>query len=309
MTSRALVIGEALIDVVERDGATVGEHVGGSPLNVAVGLGRLQRGVDFLTHIGDDEHGRRIADHVTSSGVNLVAGSVSAEKTPVAHASLDASGAATYTFDLTWQLSGTPEVSPPTVVHTGSIATVLEPGCRAVAALLDTYRVSATVSFDPNVRTDLITDDNLARERIERLVAKSDVVKASDEDLRWLEPGVEPEEVARRWLSAGPSLVAVTRGGDGALAVSQAGAVSVPARRVQVVDTVGAGDSFMTGLLDALWSLGLLGAENRHALQAITTDQMHSALGAATLNSALTVAKAGAQLPDRAALDAAGSRV
>jgi fructokinase len=309
VTNRALVIGEALIDVVERDGATVGEHVGGSPLNVAIGLGRLQRGVDFLTHIGDDEHGRRIADHVTSSGVNLVAGSVSAEKTPVAHASLDASGAATYTFDLTWRLSGTPEVGPPTVVHTGSIATVLEPGCRAVAALLDTYRVSATVSFDPNVRTDLITDDNLARERIERLVAKSDVVKASDEDLRWLEPGIEPEDVARRWLSAGPSLVAVTRGGDGAVAVSQAGTVSVPARRVQVVDTVGAGDSFMTGLLDALWSLGLLGAENRHALQAITTDQMHSVLGAATLNSALTVAKAGAQLPDRAALDAAGSRV
>jgi fructokinase len=305
VTHRALVIGEALIDIVERGGQVTGEHVGGSPLNVAVGLARLERGVDFLTHIGDDEHGRRIGDYVTSAGATLVAGSVSAEHTPVARARLDAAGAATYTFDLTWQLSGTPEVSPPLVVHTGSIATVLEPGCRAVAALLDTYRVSATVTFDPNVRTDLIADANLARDRIERLVAKSDVVKASDEDLRWLAPGVEPEEVARRWLSAGPSIVAVTKGGAGAFAVSQAGAVSVPARAVEVVDTVGAGDSFMTGLLDALWSLGLLGGENRHALRTISTEQLHSVLTAAALNSALTVGRAGADLPDRATLDAA----
>ncbi|AQA02197.1 carbohydrate kinase [Mycobacterium sp. MS1601] len=309
MASRALVIGEALIDVVERGGAVVGEHVGGSPLNVAVGLGRLQRDVDFLTHIGDDPRGRRIGEYVTSSGVTLVPGSVSAAHTPVAHAQLDDTGAATYTFDLTWELSGTPEVGPPLVVHTGSIATVLEPGCRAVAALLDTYRVSATVSFDPNVRTALITDDNLARDRIERLVAKSDVVKASDEDLRWLAPDVEPEEVARRWLAAGPALVAVTKGGDGAFAVSQAGAVTVPARTVDVVDTVGAGDSFMTGLLDALWSLGLLGADNRAALRAVDADQLRTVLEAAVLNSALTVAKAGADLPDRATLDAAASRV
>jgi fructokinase len=307
--SRALVIGEALIDVVERGGAVVGEHVGGSPLNVAVGLARLERGVDFLTHIGDDDRGHRIADYVRASGAVLVAGSVSAQKTSVALARLDDTGAATYTFDLDWRLSGTPEVGPPVVVHTGSIASVLDPGCLAVAALLDTYRVSATVTFDPNVRTDLIEDDDLARERIERLVAKSDVVKASDEDLRWLAPDVEPEELARRWLSAGPSLVAVTRGGDGAFAVSESGTVTLPARTVDVVDTVGAGDSFMTGLLDALWSLDLLGADKRRGLRAITGDQMQTVLGAAILNAALTVAQAGAQLPDRATLDAAASRV
>ncbi|WP_197378541.1 carbohydrate kinase family protein [Mycolicibacterium mengxianglii] len=306
--SRALVIGEALIDVVERDGAVTGEHVGGSPLNVAVGLARLERDVDFLTHIGDDERGHRIAEYVTSAGATLVPGSVSAKRTPVARALLDAAGAATYTFDLTWELSGTPEVGPPLVVHTGSIAAVLDPGCRAVAALLDAYRVSATVTFDPNIRTTLISDGDMARERIERLVATSDVVKASDEDLRWLFPGTEPEEVARQWLAAGPSLVAVTRGGDGAFAVTQAGTVSVPARAVEVVDTVGAGDSFMTGLIDALWSLDLLGAANRPTLRAITTEQLRTVLGTAVLNSALTVAKAGADLPDRATLDAAGSR-
>ncbi|MET0899498.1 MAG: carbohydrate kinase [Mycobacterium sp.] len=305
--SRALVIGEALIDVVQRGGTVTGEHVGGSPLNVAVGLARLERDVDFLTHIGDDDRGRRIADYVTGSGATLVAGSVSAKRTPVALARLDDAGAATYTFDLEWQLSGTPEVGPPLVVHTGSIAAVLDPGCLAVAALLDTYRVSATVTFDPNVRIALIEDADLARERIERLIAKSDVVKASDEDLRWLAPDVEPEELAHRWLTAGPALVAVTRGGDGAFAVSEAGSVSVPARAVDVVDTVGAGDSFMTGLVDALWSLDLLGADRRSALRAITTDDLKAVLAAAVLNSALTVAQAGAQLPDRATLDAASS--
>lgn len=303
--ARALVIGEALIDIVERDGTITGEHVGGSPLNVAVGLARLDRDVDFLTHIGDDARGRRIADYVAASGAHLVAGSVSATKTPVAMAKLDADGAATYDFDIEWRLSGTPEVGPPLVAHTGSIASVLDPGCLAVAALLDTYRVSATITFDPNVRPALIDDADQARARIERLVERSDVVKASDEDLRWLYPDVAPEEAAGRWLETGPAVVALTMGGDGAFATCAAGSLRVDARKVDVVDTVGAGDSFMTGLIDALWSLDLLGAERRAALHAVDTEQLRGVLDAAALNSALTVAKAGAELPDRATRDRA----
>jgi fructokinase len=303
--ARALVIGEALIDIVERDGEVTGEHVGGSPLNVAVGLSRLGRDVDFLTHIGDDARGRRIADYVAASGAHLVAGSVSANRTPVAQATLDAAGSATYRFDIDWQLTGTPEVGPPLVAHTGSIAAVLDPGCLAVVALLDTYRLSATVTFDPNVRTALIEDADQARARIERLVERSDVVKASDEDLRWIDPDVPVEEQARRWLALGPAVVAVTMGGDGAFAVCAAGSVRVPARPVQVVDTVGAGDSFMTGLIDALWSMNLLGAERRSDLRGIDTDRLRGVLDNATLCSALTVEKAGADLPDRAAVDAA----
>src|SRR2546423_1198588 len=105
---RALVIGEALIDIVEREGRISGEHVGGSPLNVAVGLARLGRGVDFLTHIGDDTRGRRIVDYVKQSGVQLVSGSQTAERTPTALATLDANGSAPYGFDIDWQLSRTP---------------------------------------------------------------------------------------------------------------------------------------------------------------------------------------------------------
>ncbi len=304
---RALVIGEALIDIVERDGRITGEHVGGSPLNVAVGLARLGREVDFLTHIGDDTRGHRIADYVEHAGVQLVSGSMTADRTPTAVATLDESGSAQYVFDIDWQLSGTPEVRPPLVAHTGSIATVLEPGCRATAALLDVYHPSATLTFDPNVRPALVSDGDGARSRIDRLIERCDVVKASDEDMRWIDPKHSPEEVARTWLKAGPSIVAVTMGDHGAFAVSAAGEVRVPAYKVNVVDTVGAGDAFMAGLIDALWSLDLLGAERRRDLDAIGTDALTRVVRSAALSSALTVGRAGADLPDRATRDAAAT--
>jgi fructokinase len=300
--SRALVIGEALIDIVQRDGEPLGEHVGGSPLNVAIGLGRLGRDVDFLTHIGTDERGRRIKDYVEASGVRLVPGSTTAGRTPTALARLDESGAADYVFDLEWELTGSAEVAPPIIAHTGSIAGFLDPGCLATAALLDAYRPSATITYDPNVRPDLIADRAQAIERIDRLVERADVVKASDEDLRWIAPDTDPERTAQTWLASGPSIVAVTMGARGSFAVCAAGTVRVAARPVQVVDTVGAGDSFMTGLIDALWSLDLLGAPRRADLARIRTDTLEGVVRAASLASALTVARAGADLPDREAL-------
>jgi fructokinase len=304
---RALVIGEALIDIVEREGKVTGEHVGGSPLNVAVGLARLGRRVDFLTHIAYDQRGRQIIEYVKSSGVQLVSGSTTAERTPTALATLDASGSASYVFDIDWQLAGTAEVAPPLVAHTGSIASVLEPGCRATAALLDAYHPSATITFDPNVRPALIEDADIARGRIDRFIERSDVVKASDEDLRWIEPNRPPEQIARTWLGLGPSIVAVTMGDRGAFAVCAAGIVRVPALRVNVIDTVGAGDAFMTGLIDALWSLGLLGAKRRRDLARIGVDALTGVVQMAALSSALTVARPGADLPDRATRDAAAT--
>lgn len=305
MTPRALVIGEALIDIVERDGKVTGEHVGGSPLNVAVGLARLGRGVDFLTHIGDDERGRRIVEYLRDSGAHLVAGSTGATRTPAARAMLDDTGSARYQFDIEWELAGTPEAGPPLVAHTGSIAAVLEPGCRATAALLEAYHLSATITFDPNIRPALIDDADAARIRIHRLVERADVIKASDEDLRWLEPNQTPKQIARSWLQLGPSIVAVTEGDQGAFAVCAAGSVRVAARPVDVVDAVGAGDAFMTGLIDALWTHGLLGAGNRPQLRGIHLDTLHDVLQTAALSSALTMSRAGADLPDRATRDAA----
>jgi fructokinase len=303
--TRGLVIGEALIDIVERRGQAAGEHIGGSPLNVAVGLARLGRDVDFLTHIGNDPRGRRIANYLHAAGAQLVPGSETAARTPTARAVVGDNGSASYVFDLDWQLSGTPVMAPPLVVHTGSIAAVHEPGCLAVAALIDTYHASATVTFDPNVRPALIADRKLARERIEYLVERSDVVKISEEDLYWIDPDHPPEQIAQAWLALGPAIVTVTMADRGTAAVCADGVARVPARPVEVVDTIGAGDAFMVGLIDALWGLGLLGAGRRAELRAIDLDALTMALEAASLSSALTVARAGADLPDRAALDAA----
>jgi fructokinase len=292
--TRGLVIGEALVDIIDGD-----EHLGGSPLNVAAGLARLGRDVDFLTYIGDDPHGRRIVDYVKSSGAQLVPGSASAARTPTSVATIAGDGSATYAFDLEWQVPETPEIGPPLLVHTGSIAAVREPGCLAVAALLDAYRVSATVSFDPNVRPSLIADRDQARERITRLVERSDVVKASDEDLSWIDPDRDPESTARAWLASGPAVVVLTMGDRGALGFCAAGEARVAAKPVRVVDTVGAGDAFMVGLLDALWGMGLLGADRRAVLGRIGLDALTAALQSACLSAAWTVGRAGADLPDR----------
>jgi fructokinase len=296
--TRGLVIGESLIDIVERD-----EHVGGSPLNVAVGLARLGRDIDFLTHIADDTHGRRIADYVKASGAQLLSESQTADRTATARLTIGEDGSADYVFDLDWRLSGTPPVAPPLFVHTGSIAAVQDPGCLAVAALIDTYHMSATVTFDPNVRPSLIADRDLARERIEHLVERSDIVKVSEEDLCWIDPDRPPEQIAQTWLALGPAVVAVTMADHGAAAICAAGEVRVPARPVQVVDTVGAGDAFMVGLIDALWARGLLGAQRRAELAGINLTALTAALEAASHTAALTVTRAGADLPDRAALD------
>jgi fructokinase len=301
--TRGLVIGESLIDIVGRD-----EHVGGSPLNVAVGLGRLGRDVDFLTRIGNDPYGQRIATYVNASGAQLVPGSRSADRTGTARATVAADGSAEYEFDVDWQLDCTPTVASPLLVHTGSIAAVQEPGCCAVAALVDAYHPGATVSFDPNVRPSLIADGRLARQRIEYLVERSDVVKVSQEDLYWLDPDRSPEQSAHSWLALGPAMVVVTLADQGAMAVCAAGAARVPTRAVRVVDTVGAGDSFMVGLLDALWDIGLLGAERRPELAAIDVNTLTQVLEAGSATAALTVARPGADLPDRDALTAAAQQ-
>jgi fructokinase len=309
--TRGLVIGEALIDTVERNDRVSDEHVahvGGSPLNVAVGLARLGRHVDFLTHIGNDPYGRIIAEYLNDAGVQLVSESATAAWTATARAAVSGSpgfeGSTHYAFDLDWQLPSTPVVAPPLFVHTGSIAAVQEPGCLTVAELIDAYQASATITFDPNVRPTLIVDRDLARARIEHLIKRSDIVKASAEDLHWIDPDSPVELTAQSWLSLGPAIVAVTMGDRGATAVCAAGVAQVPARLVQVVDTIGAGDAFMVGLIDALWGSGLLGVDRRGELHAIDVTALTVALEAASNAAALTVARAGADLPDRAALDA-----
>ena len=303
--ARALVIGEALVDVVVHADGERDEHPGGSPANVAVGLARLGRPADLLTWLAPDAYGARVKSHLEASGVHVLAGNRSALATPVALARLDEHGQASYEFDLTWDLptAWDGDDVAPLVVHTGSIATVLEPGGPAVLRELTKRRAASTITYDPNARPALMGTSTQARLVVEEFVRVADVVKASDNDLEWLYPGHQPDEVAVRWARSGPAVVVVTHGEHGAFAATAGGArLHIPAQQVDVVDTVGAGDSFMSGLIDGLWAEGLLGAGRRSALKAIEADTLQRVLERCIRIAAITVSRAGANPPRRAEL-------
>lgn len=304
------VIGEALIDEVVQDGKPPVPHVGGSPMNVAVGLARLGHPVQFMGRYGRDAYGDMVAGHLRNNGV-MVPLSPDDKPTSVARAVLDSSGAASYEFTLDWslpELSGagtTPHfmLAASTLLHTGSIAAMLAPGAGQVLGAVTEAHPRATIAFDPNCRPSIITDVDYAREQTEKFVALADVIKASDEDLAWLYPGIDPQESARRWLATGgtegPAVVVVTRGADGPWAVCAAGEVAVQAPQVKVVDTVGAGDSFMAALLSALVERELDGAQRRGELRAMSTATLAELLDHAARAAAITVSRAGANPPNR----------
>lgn len=303
---RALVIGEALVDAVRRADGSRDEHPGGSPANVALGLTRLGRRVDLLTWLAPDAAGDLVRRHLEGAGVHVLRGDRTPGRTPVATAHLDGEGAATYEFDLEWDLPSTwdEDADDALVVHTGSIGAVLTPGGPKVADLLESRRAASTLTYDPNLRPALMGDPADVLPVVERLVRAADVVKVSDEDLAWLQPGVAPAEIAETWSRSGPALVVVTHGGDGAFAVTSAGArLSVAAPRVTVADTVGAGDSFMGGLIDGLWSAGLLGADRRAALHDVDGETVSTVLARCARIAAITVSRSGANPPTRADLD------
>ncbi len=302
MPEHALVIGEALVDVVRKPDGSQTAHPGGSPANVAFGLARLGRSVELLTSLGEDAYGTLVRSHVESSGATIARTSA-APRTSVATAILDPQGVATYDFDLEWALPEEPATSPePVVVHTGSIAAVLEPGASTVERLIAGAKQRATVTYDPNCRPSLMGDRGQAEATIERLVALADVVKVSDEDLEWLFPAESPSDAAQRWLALGPALVVVTLGSEGALAACEAGLVSVSPVSVVVADTVGAGDSFMSGLIDGLWSADLLGGDRRDALRAIDLQRVTVILDRCARIAGITVSRSGANPPTKAEL-------
>jgi fructokinase len=295
------VVGESLVDVVRPAGATQDRsaHPGGSPANVSVGLGRLGAPVTLITQFGDDDHGRLLRDHLTASGVvvRLAPGS---PVTSTATAVLDGHGAASYTFRLTWDPGALPEPADGTrCLHTGSLATSLDPGAGAVEELLAQQRAqgAVTISLDPNIRPALLPSRELARSRTERQVALADIVKVSEEDLEWLYPGRSPEDIATSWHRTGPALVVVTLGGAGCLAVTQTAVAHQTAPAIQVADTVGAGDSFTAGMLHWLYTAGLLGGDRRDALRAISHQDVMRLLGTATTAAAITCTRPGANPP------------
>jgi fructokinase len=293
--SGVLVIGESLVDVVERSDGTTVEHAGGSAANVAVSLARLGRPVQLLTAYADDEHGAALARHLNQSAVGLAGDPHSLARTATSRASLAADGSAAYTFDIEWRLNPVADLTP-VAVHACSIGAVLPPGADDVRRLLETLRPQATVSYDVNARPAVTGAGPDVVRAVEEVAALADLVKASDEDLQALYPDEPVERGVERLLGLGPSAVVVTRGRQGATWYAAAGGrVDVHAAEAPVADTIGAGDTFGAAILDELWELDRLGGR----IGELAEDEVGRVLRHAARAAAVTVSRPGADPPYR----------
>jgi fructokinase len=314
MEARFTVVGEALVDLVESatQPGTYTAHAGGSLYNVALTLARLGEDVSLVARSGQDAFGRMLEDKARASGVRFDRWQVVAEPTSLAVASMDADRKAHYDFyfdgtaGLGWDDSIVDLVPSGGVLHLGSLASWRPPSGPVLQALQKrAFDLGDTlVSYDPNIRPALIADVDAVRTSVERCVAAAHIVKTSDDDARFLYPGVGPEDTARRWCSSGALLVIVTYGADGAAAFAGGRELArCPGIEITLADTVGAGDSFSGGLLAYLADHGVVSPE---ALRTALADDriVPDAVAQAVLVSALTCEAPGADPPTRAELDA-----
>jgi fructokinase len=306
MTRPVLVIGEALVDIVSsgngngssRNGKNGSKATpGGSPANVAVGLARLGLPTELVTRFGTDPYGDQLGAHLFGNGVQLSPGSVDPTfRTSTATATLDAAGVASYQFDITWEPPALSLRRGCPAVHTGSIATVLEPGAAAIRTFLASLADQpVTVTLDPNARPTITPDAESTWAAVRVLAASADLVKLSDEDCEFLRPGMSPDEIAAELLSVDRTkCVVITRGGEGAIGISRTARVEVSAPTIKVVDTVGAGDSFMSALIAGLQARGLLGEVR---LKGLDEKTLHDVVDYAVKAAAITCTRHGADPP------------
>jgi len=287
------VIGESLVDVFTDASGVTTEVAGGSPFNVAVGLARLDIATELFTAFADDARGELLLSVLTGEGIVVTRGE-SAAPTSVAAASLDQSGRASYSFELVWDpgFTGTwPELS---ALHFGSLGSVISPGAAEVAAVVDRYRGTSLISYDPNWRAGVVDGD--PRGVIEANASRADVVKLSDDDAAAIYPGAELESVARTLLGLGPALVIITKGPAGASAWTQKAEKHCGAAAVEVVDTVGAGDAFMATVLSEL------GGMTREKVAALNKRELELVLEFASFVAGKTCERVGADPPRLAEL-------
>ncbi|MER7964172.1 MULTISPECIES: carbohydrate kinase family protein [Streptomyces] len=293
-----VVAGEALIDLVPQGTgalAALRPALGGGPYNTAVALGRLGSPVAFCSRVSYDAFGEALLDRLRETGVDVSPVQRGSEPTTLAVASLDADGSAAYSFYVDGtadRLFALPAALPPgtRAVSFGTCSLVLEPGAGAYEALLrETAARGVFTALDPNIRAGLIADPDAYRARFKSWLPSVSLLKLSAEDAEWL--GGTPRE----WLAAGPAAVVVTRGGDGLTAFTRdGGAYSVPGERVEVVDTIGAGDTVNAALLHGLAARGAL---DEAALTALGPEGWSGLLGFAARAAAVTCSRAGAEPP------------
>jgi fructokinase len=256
-----VVAGESLIDLVVAGDGTVRATPGGGPFNAARALARLGMPVSFLGRVSSDAFGLRLRARLTADGVDPGLFIATDDPTLLAVAEIDPDGGATYRFHAHGTAAAgmapndVPNGLPPgtTALHVGTLGLVFEPMAATIEGIVMAAPTDALVLLDPNVRPVAITDPATYRARIDRVLGRVDVVKASVDDLAWLEPAREPVEAARRLLDRGPSVVLVTDGPRPVRIVTGAGVVTLVIPPVAVVDTIGAGDGFGAGFL-AWWT-------------------------------------------------------
>lgn len=313
-----LVCGETVLDMHRRAPAAAGADAdaacfvalpGGSPANTAVALARLGAESGLCARLSSSTLGALIRGHLSANGVDLRHCVDAPEPASLAFVDLDVAGAASYSFyvegaaDWQWRLEELPADLPDSVsvLHTGSIASMREPGRAAILDWLRRERRGRAVSFDPNVRPALVGPRPDARHAVEQVVSTSDLVKASDEDVAWLYPDTPPGDVVRRWQDLGASVIVVTKGPAGAAGYVRDGEVRCAAVAVDVVDTVGAGDTFAAGLLHYLVRAELAGDVRDGRL---TAGHLGEALRYAGAASSVTCSRAGADPPSGVEVDA-----
>jgi fructokinase len=302
-----LVGGEALYDLVlrgEGDDDDLRGHPGGGPFNTARTIGRLEQPVAYLGRLSNDRFGERLHAMLADDGVRLGSIVPTDDPTTLALAEVDEDGVARYRFyergtaasGLTTEaaLAALPETID--MLHVGTLGLALEPIATALETVVERLADRSLIAVDPNIRPWVITDTGTYRARLARVLARSHVLKVSEEDIAWLEPDLSPVEGVRAMLDQGPMVGLLTRGPGGAIVVTRTADVAVPAPRAKVVDTIGAGDAFGGGFL-AWWSERGLARDDLG-----TIDLAVQATAFACLVAARTCARPGASPPYRSEL-------
>ena len=302
-----VVCGEALMDVFAAGGTVAGmaldARVGGSPFNAAIGLARLAQPVAFLSAVSHDFLGERLMQALVAEGVDTSTVQRVDAPTTLGLVGLDAAGVPSYSFygegGADRRLTADAIASLPQgvrAIHLGSYATVVEPIASTLRALVEREHARTLIAYDPNVRLNVEPELERWQDMLQWMLPRACLLKISDEDLQLLLPGATPEEFARSALDRGVKLVVVTRGAEGAVAWTPQTRVSVPTVQVELVDTVGAGDTFQAALLTWLAEHGALSAP---ALQALSSAELELALRFAVRAAAITCSRRGADMPRR----------
>jgi len=297
VSNQVWVCGEVLIDLIP-DGTERKAVVGGGPANTAKALSKLGITTQFIDGISTDKYGQMALKELQKDGVLLDFVNFSDKPTCLAIVSLNSKGGATYEFVIddtaTFDFSNSwlPDAADkkPLLLHIGTLVTAIEPAASVLFEWAKKVALVAPIVFDPNIRPAVMSDRKEYVKQVERWVSVSNAVKVSDDDIYWLYPGEDLDKVTKRWLGMGPELIVVTFGDKGLAGYRENSKISVDAKKVEVADTVGAGDTVGAILVEAIIEDGL---------DKLTKERLSLMLDRAARAAAITVSRTGALPPGR----------